>query len=69
MSVLLLLEKRGTITAEEASETLDGLLDTGWYCSPDRYATLVGELEELRDGERSSFPVGRCSRWRSTRIR
>lgn len=49
--LLLLLVKREAITAEVARETLDEMLDAGWYCSPDLYATLVGKLEELRNEE------------------
>lgn len=49
--LLVLLAKRGEITAETARETLDGMLDAGWYCSPDLYATLVGTLEELQGEE------------------
>ena len=49
--LLLLLVKRGEITAEEARQTLDEMLDAGWYCSPDLYATLVGKFEELQGGE------------------
>jgi predicted nucleic acid-binding protein len=49
--LLLLLVKRGEITAEEARQTLDEMLDAGWYCSPDLYATLVGKLEELQGEE------------------
>ena len=50
--LLLLLVKRVAITAEVARETLDGMLDAGWYCSPDLYATLVGTLEELSEERR-----------------
>lgn len=49
--VLPSLVKRDLIAAEVARETLDEMLDAGWYCSPDLYATLVGKLEELRGGE------------------
>ena len=46
--LLLLLVKNGEITADVARETLDAMLDAGWYCSPDLYAKLVGKLDELR---------------------
>ena len=49
--LLLLLVKRGAISTETARETPDGMLDAGWYCSPDRYATLVGKLEGLSGEE------------------
>ena len=47
--VLFLLVERGETTADEARETLDAMVDAGWYCSPDLYATLVGKLGELSD--------------------
>lgn len=46
--LLLTLVRIGEITADVARETLDGILDAGWYCSPDLYAKLVGKLEELQ---------------------
>lgn len=49
--VLFLPVKRGKATADEARETLDAMVDAGWYCSPDLYATLVGKLGELSDDE------------------
>lgn len=47
--LLLSLVKNDEVTADAARETLDAMLDAGWYCSPDVYAKLVGKLEELRE--------------------
>jgi predicted nucleic acid-binding protein len=49
--LLVLLVRRSAITPGTARETLDGMLDAGWYCSPDLFATLVGKLEELQGEE------------------
>jgi len=39
--------KRGAITAEEARETIDAMVDAGWYCTPDLYAKLLRQIEDL----------------------
>lgn len=53
--LLLTPVRNGEITADVARETLDGMLDAGWYCSPDLYANLVGKLQKLQ-GEKLDPP-------------
>lgn len=38
---------RDAITAEEARETIDAMVDAGWYCAPDLYAKLLGRIDDL----------------------
>jgi predicted nucleic acid-binding protein len=45
--VVLWLVREGEIGAADGRETIDAMLDNGWYCAPDMYAKLVGKLEEL----------------------
>ncbi|SDR30730.1 DUF3368 domain-containing protein [Natronobacterium texcoconense] len=45
--LILLCAKRGAISLSEARETLDAMIDAGWYCSPDLYAKLVRKLESF----------------------
>jgi predicted nucleic acid-binding protein len=40
--LLSLLVRTDDNTGEVARETLDGMVDAGWYCPPDLYAKLVG---------------------------
>ena len=44
--VLRLLD-RDAIDAADARETIDAMLDAGWYCAPDLYAKLLDRIEEL----------------------
>lgn len=44
--VLRLLE-RGTIDAGTARETIDEMVDAGWYLAPDLYAKVVRRIEDL----------------------
>ncbi|SEO20065.1 Predicted nucleic acid-binding protein, contains PIN domain [Halogranum amylolyticum] len=39
--------KHGTITTETARETLDTMVEEGWFCAPNLYAKLVQKLESL----------------------
>ncbi|WEL22049.1 DUF3368 domain-containing protein [Halorhabdus sp. BNX81] len=39
--------KRDAITAEEARETIDAMVDAGWYGAPDLYAKLLRRIEDL----------------------
>lgn len=39
----------GEIDAEEARETIDAMLDAGWYCSPDVYARILEAIDEHGD--------------------
>lgn len=45
--VVLSCAKRGHITVSEARETIDSMIEDGWYCAPDLYATLVRKLESF----------------------
>lgn len=42
--LVLLLVKQGVIDSETARETIDAMLDAGWYCAPDVYAKIVRDL-------------------------
>ena len=35
------------LSAEEAREILDAMVESGWYCSTSFYAKIVGRLEEV----------------------
>ncbi|MFB6150506.1 MAG: DUF3368 domain-containing protein [Haloarculaceae archaeon] len=39
--------QRGVITADEARETIDAMVDAGWYCAPDLYAKLLRRIDDL----------------------
>lgn len=43
--IVLLCVKQGYITVPEARETIDSMLEAGWYCAPDLYTKLVRKLE------------------------
>ena len=45
--LLLRSLQRGTITAADARETIDAMIDAGWYCAPDLYAKIIRRIEEL----------------------
>lgn len=44
--VLRLLEE-GHLTGEEAADTIDAMLEEGWYCSPDLYKSIRRKIDEL----------------------
>jgi predicted nucleic acid-binding protein len=44
--VLRLLEE-GAIDGDEARETIDAMIDAGWYCSPRAYTKIIGKIESL----------------------
>ena len=37
----------GGISASEARDTIDEMIDAGWYCAPNPYAKIVQRIEEL----------------------
>jgi predicted nucleic acid-binding protein len=39
--------KRGELSADEGRETIDTMIDHGWYVAPDVYTNIVGELESF----------------------
>jgi len=45
--VILSLVKAGEVEAEDARATVDTMIDGGWYCSTELYATIVGKLDSL----------------------
>lgn len=45
--LVLRLAKRGVISPGEARETVDAMVDEGWYCAPDLYAKMVRTLDSL----------------------
>ncbi|WP_255171216.1 DUF3368 domain-containing protein [Natrononativus amylolyticus] len=47
--IVLLGAKRGVISVTEARETIDAMLEAGWYCAPDLYTKLVQTLESLEE--------------------
>lgn len=47
--LVLLLVKQKTIAPEEARDTIDAMLDAGWYCAPALYAKIIRKLETLAD--------------------
>ncbi len=44
---ILLCAKQGDITIREARETVDSMIEEGWYCAPDLYTKLVRKLESF----------------------
>ena len=47
--LVLELLKEDVVTANEARETIDEMLDAGWYCTPDLYAKILQKIEDLSD--------------------
>lgn len=45
--LVLWLLKEGHLTATEASDIIDAMLDAGWYCSPDLYKSIRRKIDEL----------------------
>ena len=43
--VVLSLAADGRISTDEARETIDAMVDEGWYCAPDLYAKIVRKIE------------------------
>jgi predicted nucleic acid-binding protein len=39
--------REGAIDAEAARATIDAMLEAGWYCSPDLYATIQRRIDDL----------------------
>lgn len=46
-SLVLILLRDGELAASEARTIVDGLLDAGWYCSPDLYAKICRKIDSL----------------------
>ena len=45
--IVLLLVRDGELSAEEAREIVDEMVEAGWYCSTDLYSRIVRRLEEM----------------------
>ncbi len=45
--LVLLCAKQGHIPVSEARETIDSMIEEGWYCAPDLYTKLVRKLESF----------------------
>jgi len=45
--IVLLLVRDGELSAEEAREIVDEMVEAGWYCSTDLYSRIVRKLEEM----------------------
>ncbi|WP_379780919.1 DUF3368 domain-containing protein [Halorubrum tibetense] len=45
--VVLSAVQRGMLTPERGRETVDAMIDAGWYVAPDLYTTLVRKLESF----------------------
>lgn len=45
--LLLRLLAADVIDGDEAQETIDAMLDEGWYCAPDLYAKITRKIDEL----------------------
>ena len=39
--------KADRISAETARETIDAMMDAGWYCAPDLYARILQRIDDL----------------------
>lgn len=47
--LVLSLAKQEKIDIAEARETIDSMVDSGWYCAPDLYARIVRTLDSLSE--------------------
>lgn len=47
--LVLSLVSNGAVTAGEARDVIDAMMDEGWYCAPDLYARILGKLESLSE--------------------
>ncbi len=44
-----MLAKREHITVSEATDTIDSMVNNGWYYAPNLYTIIVQKLETLRE--------------------
>lgn len=47
--LVLLLAKRDVIEPETARESIDSMMDAGWYCAPDVYAKILAKIDGLAE--------------------
>jgi len=45
--LILSAVKRGEVSPETGRETIDAMVDTGWYVAPDLYTRIVRKLESF----------------------
>ena len=45
--LILSAVKRGSLSPEEGRETIDAMIDAGWYVAPDLYTKIVRKLESF----------------------
>lgn len=45
--IVLSRAKQGHISPSQARETIDSMIDAGWYCTPELYTRLVRTLESF----------------------
>lgn len=45
--IVLSLVRDGELSADEAREIVDGMIEAGWYCSTDLYSRIVRRLDEM----------------------
>lgn len=45
--VVLSAVKRGALSPEDGRETIDAMIDAGWYVAPDLYTTIGRKLESF----------------------
>jgi hypothetical protein len=43
------------VRASDPRTTIDDMLDAGWYCAPDLYASISRKIDDLVWGERLSW--------------
>ena len=44
---VLKMQKQGTLTREEAENTIDKMIDKGWYCSTSLYKDIRSKIKEI----------------------
>ncbi|WP_066413892.1 DUF3368 domain-containing protein [Halorubrum aethiopicum] len=52
--VVLSVVKRGDLSAEEGRETIDAMIERGWYIAPDLYTKIVRRLESFESNSTHS---------------
>jgi len=45
--IVLRLTAEGEIEPDAARDVIDAILDAGWYCAPDVYATILGAIDDF----------------------
>jgi hypothetical protein len=46
--LVLFCAKQGYIAVSKARQTIDSMIEAGWYCAPDLYTKLVRKLESFK---------------------